>query len=122
MLPEFIAVKELAMLLIFLISVSYVIILMISMFRNRHKIDFCSILLRDDGKISAARLAFFSVLLIITYQALWIGTISDGVPAIFLACIAGDLGSKACTSYFSLEKTKKLSDKEKLSQDEWNKL
>ena len=57
--------------LISIVLFSYVLILIISLIRNKGIIDFASPIINEKGKISKSGLLFFLITLVVTYQALY---------------------------------------------------
>lgn len=90
---EFTTIKIIFLYVIFAISAVYQITLFITLVRRRKEINFLSAIKRD-GRISKAGLFFFILMLIITYQALFLDEITSGLIELMAIIVGGDLGAK----------------------------
>lgn len=88
---------------IFCICIIYQILLIITMYKKRHEIDILSAVKRDN-RISKAGLFFMVLMLIITYQSLFLDEITTGLVELMLIVISGDLGAKAIDNYTKIKK------------------
>lgn len=120
-LLELSVLKTIFLYLIFLISGLYQIILIITMIRKRHTIDFLSAI-RREGNLSKAGIFFFILMLVIVYQALFLDDITSGLVELMGLIIAGDVGANYINNkkYVDLEKIKKT--KQELSCEEFKNL
>lgn len=87
---------------------------------KRKELNFLSAIQRD-GKISKAGIFFFILMLMITYQALFLDKITVELVELMIIIVGGDLGAKYLGNKqkVDLEKVKRLGDSEyKLTNDE----
>lgn len=124
MFLEFATIKIVFLYVIFFISILYQVILFGSLIRHRKDVDFLSAIIRN-GNISKAGIFFFVLMLIITYQALFLDEITAGLIELMGIIVLGDLGAKyvANKKIIDLEKVKKTRDCDvELSSDEFKNL
>lgn len=125
MFLDFELAKVVFLSIIFIVSILYQIVLFFALYKKRKELNFLSAIKRD-GNISKSGLFFFILMLIITYQSLFLDGITPGLVELMGIIVAGDLGATWVNDrkHISLERIKKTRDNKdvELSSDEFKDL
>lgn len=108
--------------LISIVLFSYVLILIISLIRNKGIIDFASPIINEKGKISKSGLLFFLITLVVTYQALYQPEITPGLLEILAALAFKDAGIEIANKWQHVQLTKIKKTNDKLDLDDFKNL
>jgi len=120
-------IKNVLLGFIFIIAILFQLFLFFDLFRHRKEVHFVSAVLRpEDGTISKGGVAFFIIILIIIYQALFMKTITPGLVELMGVIIGGDVAGKAVEAYKSTkfkqaEVVKEIADEEDTIVDDFKK-
>ena len=105
-----------------ILAIILIVSFIYSIYNNRDKIKFYSILTREDGKISKLSVAFLFTLPIILYQAITTSTVTQGLLEMMYAIFAADLGVKGIQKWqghiIKKERNKKIEQDETLFDDD----
>jgi len=96
--------------LILLTTIVFFIILLVSIIKNRDKIHFYTLIVRENNRISKVGLSFIAILLIIVYQAIFNKEITPGLIELLGIIFTAEIGTNAVnkgTKAYIISKTQK---------------
>ena len=83
--------------LILFCTVIFLILLAVSLYKNKEQINFYTLIVRENGRLSKVGLSFIVILLIIVYQAILNQQITTGLIELLGIIFAAELGNSAIT-------------------------
>ena len=86
--------QELFLIFILIILLIFLLIFFISLYRNRRKINFYSLIVRENGRISKVGIAFIFILMLVIYQVVSGVEISTYLVELLGVIFAAELGTK----------------------------
>lgn len=86
--------KESFLFFLVILSLSFLIIVFTSVIRNRNKVQFYSIIVKEDGQISKVGIAFIFLLILLVYQVISGTEISGYLVELLGVIFAAEIGTK----------------------------
>lgn len=114
--------NQIIILFIILILFLYVILCIVSLYKNRNSINFTSAIVNPDGKISKSGILFLFLTLVVIYQALFSLPITDGLLEILAILAFKDAGIEIANKWERVQLHRVKKTKETLDLNEFKDL
>lgn len=114
--------NQIIILFIILILFLYVILCIVSLYKNRNSINFTSAIVNLDGKISKSGILFLFLTLVVIYQALFSLPITDGLLEILAILAFKDAGIEIANKWERVQLHRVKKTKETLDLNEFKDL
>ena len=114
--------NQIIILIIILILFLYVILCIVSLYKNRNSINFTSAIVNPDGKISKSGILFLFLTLVVIYQALFSLPITDGLLEILAILAFKDAGIEIANKWERVQLHRVKKTKETLDLNEFKDL
>lgn len=98
--------QEIFLLCILLLLVVFLGVFLTSLYRNRDKVDFYSLVVRENGRISKVGTAFVFILLLLIYQVISGSEVSTYLVELLFVIFGAELGNKFVSRKFDIEEIK----------------
>src|SRR5574344_2830699 len=92
---------QLFLIFMFILIISYILVISISMFKHRKEIKFWTIMTRNGNRISKIAVTFWFLIPIVVYQSIMCTQISPGLIELLYAVFAAELGVNGIDNYFN---------------------
>ena len=98
--------QEIFLLCILLLLLVFLGVFLTSLYRNRDKVDFYSLVVRENGRISKVGTAFVFILLLLIYQVISGSEVSTYLVELLFVIFGAELGNKFVSRKFDVEEIK----------------
>lgn len=98
--------QEIFLLCILLLLLVFLGVFLTSLYRNRDKVDFYSLVVRENGRISKVGTAFVFILLLLIYQVISGSEVSTYLVELLFVIFGAELGNKFVSRKFDIEEIK----------------
>ena len=102
--------QELFLICILLLLLSFLCVFLISLYRNRNSINFYSLVVRENGRISKVGTAFVFILTLLIYQVISNTEVSFYLVELLGIIFAAELGTKYVDGKLSISQIKGIKD------------
>lgn len=98
--------QEIFLSCILLLLLVFLGVFLTSLYRNRDKVDFYSLVVRENGRISKVGTAFVFILLLLIYQVISGSEVSTYLVELLFVIFGAELGNKFVSRKFDIEEIK----------------
>lgn len=102
--------QELFLICILLLLLSFLCVFLISLYRNRNSINFYSLVVRENGRISKVGIAFVFILTLLIYQVISNTEVSFYLVELLGIIFAAELGTKYVDGKLSISQINGIRD------------